>query len=154
VCTAAPGKVAERCLATVDALQKRGYLSGVFALDTGVIAGARRYVAGDFAGAAAAWKPLLRAPGDGLGALRDVVATALDRAGEPDLAEKVDAPSLAGAGTFNGADLAFVRAAIRAEKSGDHARARALAQRVVDAWAVADAPVPSVVEMRKILARP
>jgi hypothetical protein len=154
VCLAAPSDLAARCIARVDAAQKRGYLGGVFALGTGVIAGARRYVAHDFAGAAAAWKPLLRAPGDPLAPLRDAVANALDRSGDSELADKVDAPSVAGAGMFNGADLSVVRTALRAEKRGDHARARELAQRAVDAWAVADAPVPSLAAMRKILARP
>jgi hypothetical protein len=154
ICTAAAPAVARRCMARVDALEKRGDLKGIFPLARGLLDGALRYVAGDFRGAAAAWKPMLRAPGDPLAPIRNAVATALDRSGEAELAEALDDASVgAGVGMYNGVDLSFVRAARRADARGDHARARQLAQKVVDAWSVADATVPAVAEMRA-LSRP
>jgi hypothetical protein len=46
-----------------------------------------------------------------------------------------------------------VRAAKRAAKRGDRARAKELAQKVVDAWSVADEIVPAVEEMKALLAK-
>jgi hypothetical protein len=153
-CTVAPTPVAKRCLARLSSLYARGVFGVVYGMVDVALAGAVRYAAGDLAGAAAAWRPLVRAQGDVLLVLRHPVATALDRAGLADLADKVDAPMLAHAGPLDGADLAYVRAARRAAKRGDKARAKELAQKVVDAWSVADVAVPAVDEMKRLLARP
>jgi hypothetical protein len=153
-CAVAPAAVAKRCIARLSSLFVRGELGVVFDKVDLALAGARKYVAGDYVGAAATWKPLLRSPDDVLGFLRHPVAIAFDRAGEPDLADMVDAPMLSHPGPFNGADLAYARAARRALKRGQTERARELARKVVDAWSVADERVPVVDEMKAILARP
>jgi hypothetical protein len=63
----------------------------------------------------------------------------------------IDGPAALEDGELNGISLAWVRAARCAEARGDHAHARELAKRVVDAWSMADAPVPAVQEMRALL---
>jgi hypothetical protein len=151
-CTLAPPKIATRCLARLSSLYTRGEFGVVFGMVDVALAGAVKYAAGDFSGAATTWRPLLRAPGEVMDTMRDPIAMAFDRAGEPDLGDLADAPMLGHLGPFNGADLAYVRAARRAAKRGDAARARELAQKVVDAWAVADTPVPVVEEMRALAA--
>jgi hypothetical protein len=153
-CLEAPAATASRCVTRLSALQKRGEFGVVSGVIDVALAGAVRYVAGDLTGAAAAWRPLLRAPGITLEALRHPVATAFDAAALPDLGDIVDGPMLTHPGPYNGADLAYVRAARRAAKRGDGARARELAQKVVDAWSVADEPVPAVAEMKALAAKP
>jgi hypothetical protein len=147
-CAIAPRDVARRCFARLRVLVP-GPVAGV----EGLREGAERYAEGDWAGAAKAWKPILRKPGWQLDGMRDLLATVLDRTGEGDLAEKLDAPIVSTMGRYNGVELAHVRAALRAEKRGDTERARALAQKVVDAWSVADEEVPAVAEMRKLVKR-
>jgi hypothetical protein len=147
-CILAPKEVARRCFARV-----RAVTPGPVAWVDGLLEGAERYAEGDWPGAARAWRTMLAHPGWQLDQMRDFVATAFERAGEDDLMEKTDAPSLAGPGRWNGAELAHVRAARLAERRGDKDRARAMARRVVDAWSVADAEVPAVAEMRRLLAR-
>jgi hypothetical protein len=51
------------------------------------------------------------------------------------------------------AELAWVREAKRNEKRGNTAKARHLAQAVVDKWRFADDDIPSVREMKAMLAR-
>ncbi|WP_437593506.1 hypothetical protein [Sorangium sp. So ce1000] len=51
---------------------------------------------------------------------------------------------------LGGASLAMVRAARRAARRGEVDEARALARRVIEAWAIADEPVPAIDEMRRI----
>jgi hypothetical protein len=116
--------------------------------------GAERYARGDYPGAAKAWRPLLKTKESyDVELLRTLLAVAFERAGDGDLAEKADAAALARRGLYNGANLAYVRGALRAEKRKDKETARRLAQAVVDAWSVADDDVPAVEEMRKLLAR-
>jgi hypothetical protein len=119
----------------------------------GLLEGAERYSQGDYAGAALAWRPMLARPGWQLDYFRDPLAIALEKTGQDDLVEKADAPTLTHPGRFNGVELAWVRAARRAERRGDKATARKLAQQVIDAWSVADVEVPAVAEMRKLVAR-
>ena len=57
---------------------------------------------------------------------------------------------MARGGELNGATLAHARVARRAAGRGDRERARGLAKEVVEAWSVADAPVPVVEEMRRL----
>jgi hypothetical protein len=152
LCMAAPQPVGRRCITRLRGLFVAGHwgvgTSGVGDLMDGTAA----YVNGDFAGAARAWRPLLRASSWNVDILRNFLSDAFDRAGEPDLAERVDARVLAAPGALNGADLAYVRAARRAAKRGDKATARRFAQTVVEAWSVADVSVPALVEMRALLA--
>ena len=75
-----------------------------------------------------------------------------ERSGDEDNAARIDARYLHD-GAFNGAEPAHVREALRAEKRGDVATARAMAKKVIDAWSVADMDVPAVAEMRKLVAR-
>jgi hypothetical protein len=90
--------------------------------------------------------------GDGMRILRFVPTEIFDSAGEPELAEQID-NELADRAFFHGISAALPRMAKRAFARGDKARARELAQKVIDAWSVADVPVPAVDEMRKLLLR-
>jgi hypothetical protein len=113
-----------------------------------LLAGAERYVNGDHAGAAKAWRPLLKDGGRATDALRHAMALSFDHESQFELATKLDAEAVGG--RFNGADLADVRAARRALRSGDRDSARKHAARVIAAWSVADDTVPSVNQMRKL----
>jgi len=147
-CVVAPRATAQRCLARLRALT-----DGVIGNIPGLLDGADRYVAGDFAGATLAWQSMLARPSWQLANMRDVMATSFERAGKDDLVERIDAVVLHGPGRYNGAELAFVRAARRAERRGQVTEATVWAQRVIDAWSVADTDVPAVAEMRKLVAR-
>ena len=147
-CVVAPHDVATRCLARLRALS-----DGVVADMPNLLDGAEKYVAGDFEGAALAWQPMLARESWQLMSIRDVVADAFERAGKDDLVERVDARALAGPGRFNGGELAYARAARRAERAKDYNAARMWAQKLIDAWNVADVKVPVVAEMRKLVAR-
>ena len=84
-------------------------------------------------------------------ALPDYVSVGLEKAGEPELASENDKRLLAHRSAFNGATMAHVREAHRAAKRRDFDQARLLAKAVIGAWSVADAKVPAVDEMRKLL---
>jgi hypothetical protein len=75
-----------------------------------------------------------------------------ERTGDVELVNRLESAALAGRGEFNGASPADVRATRRAAKRGDKQRARALAEKVIEAWSVADETVPAVEEMRRLLA--
>jgi tRNA A-37 threonylcarbamoyl transferase component Bud32 len=147
-CATAPRDVARKCFARLRVLEP-----GPIAGTEGLREGAERYAEGDWAGAARAWKPILREKGWQRDGIRDLLADVLDRTGETELADRLDAPIVTTIGKYNGVELAHVRAARRAEKRGDKERARKLAQQVIDAWSVADEVVPAVAEMRKLVAR-
>ncbi len=143
--------MATRCVARLREL--RGQLrAGNTAGTDDLLAGVERYVRNDFAGAARAWRPRLRGSGNLASAMSDAMATAFERTGEFDLAERVDEAAMLRAGEFNGATLAHVRAARRARARGDVVKARTLAQQVIDAWSMADETIPVVGEMRLLLA--
>jgi hypothetical protein len=148
VCAHAPPAVARRCFKKLHEI-----FPGDLASSEGLVEGAERFAQHDYAGAARAWRPLARKPGIEAIWYGDLFATAFERAGDTDLAEKLDALTVAKPGRYNGAELAYVRSARRAEKRGDKETARKLARAVVDAWGVADTDVPVVLEMRKLLAR-
>jgi eukaryotic-like serine/threonine-protein kinase len=154
VCTFGPSVMGARCLGRLRAVFAEGRFANPAAGLDSALQGAERYTRGDYRGAADAWRPLMRiGTGFYVAALRHAMADAFDRGGAPELAEKLDAATLSHPGSFNGADLAFVRQARRAQKRGDHAQAQALAKKVVDAWQVADTTVPVVAEMKAILAK-
>lgn len=145
LCMSASPDRAGLCLSVLRELRearrvRAGLMEGVDAF----LSGAERYVRGDARGAADAWRPLVRS---GAIPLRSEV---FDAIGEPDLASAIDERD-ARQPRFAGASLAHVRAARRAQAAGDTARARQLAERVVRAWSTADAPVPAVEEMRRLL---
>ena len=114
--------------------------------------GALCYARGDWEGAASAFRPYAGSPNLWSMRFALVMSPAFERAGQPELAERVDRWMLANPGGFNGANLAHVRAARRAAARGDREEARRLARQVVDAWAASDPPVQVVAEMRTLLA--
>jgi len=113
--------------------------------------GAMRYVAGDCTGAVDRWRPLLTRSASHL---RDAPVEAFDRAGEPELASRLDAVSIKQRrNAIRGVNLAWVREARRAAKRGDVATARKLANQVVGAWEVLDTRLSVVDEMRTLAGR-
>jgi hypothetical protein len=82
------------------------------------------------------------------------MAIAFDRGGSPELGDEVDAATVGTLDMPRAAHIAWVRAARRAQKRGDMARAKKIAQTVVDKWRFADEDIPSVREMRALLVKP
>jgi eukaryotic-like serine/threonine-protein kinase len=152
-CVLAPRAVGRRCIDRLEQLRRDAKLPGIFSSMDPILAGAARFVADDYAGAAKSWRTLLRAAGWVQGPLRDPLAIAFDGAGEVELAEEVDAPLVALVDLPRTADPAWVRAAKRAHKRGDVAQARKLARAVVDKWRFADEKVPAAQEMKDLLAK-
>ncbi len=150
LCMRAAGGAAKRCLDRIEALGRQGrnwwYEGG-----TALLAGARRYAAGDFRGAAAAWRPLVA--GTNLEIVRLLPTEAFERAGEHDLAARLDARKMAFT-VVAGVSDAAPREAERALARGDRTKARDLASAVVQAWEVADVTVPAVERMRALLPVP
>ena len=151
ICARASAAVAPRCFARFRALRDR-LSGGILPQTEAFTAGAERYARGDLRGAAAAWRPLVKAPGVFATVMAEPMATAFERTGEPDLAERLVAAVPDTSAELNGASLGLVRAARRAAAHGQRDQARALAQRVIAAWSIADAPVPAVAELRRLLA--
>jgi len=149
VCANASRDVAKACFARLRELHEHLDMESPSGADEGDMKGLERFGAGDLRGAADAWRPLVSGDVD-----RRVYAVAFDAAGQGDLAERVDARLIAAQdGNYGGASLSHVRSARRAMARGDRARAKQLAQQVVDAWGAADLPVPAVAEMKALLAR-
>jgi serine/threonine protein kinase len=152
-CMLAPRSTGRRCIERIERLRHDGKLPTIFSSSETILNGAARFVADDYVGAAKSWRTLLRAAGWVQGPIRAPLAVAFDRAGEPELAEEVDAPVVALMELPRTADMAWVRAARRAQKRGENARARTLAQAVVDKWRFADEKVPAAQEMRELLTK-
>lgn len=152
-CCMSPRSIGKPCLDRVEQLRTESRIPTVFQGIDIVVRGGVRYAADDYTGAAKVWRTLLRQPGWVQDPLRDSMATAFDRAGEPDLADEVDAPPVALVELPHTADLSWVRSARRAQKRGDTAKARRLAQAVVDKWRFADEDIPAVREMKDLLAK-
>ncbi|WP_437288534.1 protein kinase domain-containing protein [Sorangium sp. So ce406] len=153
VCAHASPAVSRRCFARFRALRQPLSYSALPDADA-FTAGAERYAAGDLAGAARAFRPLLRTPGPFVEVLAGPMAEAFEHAGELELIDRLDAAVADRSAELNGASLALVRAARRAARRGDGDRARGLARQVLDAWSVADEPVPAVAEMRRLAQAP
>jgi len=149
-CALASPATAATCFARIRKLIEAGYFHGSFERTAPFLAGAERYAQRDYKGAAAAWRALANEPPSGRTWL--ILGDAFDRAGDPEIAERIDkqGPYM---GLIGGLSIAHLRMARRAAARGDAARARELAQKIVDAWGVADAPVPAVQEMRALLTR-
>jgi hypothetical protein len=133
----APKATGRRCLARLDALYQAGELTIVLGGVGDILRGARRFVEGHGGEAAAIWAPLLRDRAWLLEQVRLPLVAALDASGTPRdlaLADLLDAPLLAHRGMYGGIDLAHVRAARRALRLGDRARAHDLAGQVLKAW--------------------
>ncbi|WP_437754859.1 protein kinase domain-containing protein [Sorangium sp. So ce1389] len=149
ICARATPAASRRCFARLRALRPRlsgGILPGTDAFTDG----AERYARADHAGAARAWRPLLRDPGPFAAVMADGMTAVFERTGEAELAERLEQAVTAGESHLGGASLATVRAARRAARRGAVDEARALARQVIDAWAIADEPVPSLDEMRRL----
>jgi hypothetical protein len=114
-----------------------------------LLRGARSYATGDVRAAVAIWRPLVAGPN--LDVVRVLPTEAFERAGEPDLAARLDARKMSFA-YMAGVSDAAPREARRARAAGDKVRAKALAGKVVEAWEVADTTVTAVAEMRALLA--
>jgi hypothetical protein len=84
----------------------------------------------------------------------EFLMTVLDDAGLYDLSDELDASIASQRGLFNGEDWFSVLRARRAFARGDRDQGRVLAKRVVEAWKLADAPIPVVAEMERELSKP
>ncbi|HEY2515809.1 MAG TPA: hypothetical protein VGI39_33295, partial [Polyangiaceae bacterium] len=147
LCMRAKGNLASRCLERVERLGHGG-LNWWYEGGTALLAGAKRYAAGDVRGAAASWRPLVASPN--LAIARILPTEVFERASEPGLAARLDARKMEFA-FIAGVSDAAPREAKRAFASGDSARARRLASLVVQSWEVADLQVPAVAQMRALL---
>lgn len=141
----APEPIALDGLKRIRELLESGILFGKGMGDDAYLEGAERFVRGDADGAVRSWRPLAAVPAFQF-SLRP---EAFDRAGEPELASRIDQFRVDRAWRMG---MAHVREARRAADRGDTDRARTLARRVIDRWATADAEVPHVKEMRALLA--
>jgi predicted Ser/Thr protein kinase/tetratricopeptide (TPR) repeat protein len=144
-CALASPEVAERCATRLDGVGDEHVRE--------LLRGAVAFNRGDFEAAALAFRRFASSPSLWSMRFAVVMAPAFDAANEPELAERVDAWMLDEPGSFNGANLAYVRAARRAEARGDDESARRWARAVVDAWAASDPPVAAVGEMQSLLGR-
>jgi hypothetical protein len=149
-CVMTPKPLGPICVGRLAELYRSGHFGAAILGGADVLTGAERYVAGDLAGAAKAWRSALTRTTLAYSMLRTPIADLFDRLGEPELAGRVDAPALE-----EGAlpSLALARAAMRAEKRGDCAAARGFAGRIVGKWEAADEKPPVVDRMRKLMAR-
>jgi len=149
VCANASRDVAKVCFARLRELSATMQQEPAGAADKADMLGLERFGAGDLRGAADAWRSMVAGDVD-----RRLYPVAFDAAGDADLAERVDERLIAAKdGNYGGASLSHVRSARRAMARGDRARAKQLAQQVVDAWGAADVPVPAVAEMKALLSR-
>ena len=153
VCCLAPRPVGKRCVARLQQLRSEAKLPTIFNGADVLVAGAERYVADDYRGAAKAWRTLLRTPGWIQDPLRDPMAIAFDRGGMSELGTEIDVSTVALVDLPRTAELSWVREARRALARGDEATARKLAQAVVEKWRFADEDVPAMQEMKALLAK-
>jgi eukaryotic-like serine/threonine-protein kinase len=152
LCAAASKDVSARCFARLQSLFDAGWFR-IAPVDTRTLMeGARYYASGDHAAAARVLRPRVGTRGAQEEALTPLMAEVFDKAGDLELAARLDEPALVRAGEYNGVDLAYVRMARRLAKR-DPDRARALAGKVVEAWSTADDKPPSLEEMRRLLER-
>ncbi len=153
-CASAPAATGKRCIHRVRQLFARGDLGGLVSAAGPMLEGAERWVAGDVEGAAKIWRPLVReATTLEVESLRHIIVEAFDRSGMMDLGARLDADMLSLADMPGAMDPAFPRGAIRAEKRGDFAVARKLANAALAKWQTADDDVPQAAEMKALLKR-
>ncbi|WP_437662543.1 serine/threonine-protein kinase [Sorangium sp. So ce1182] len=153
ICAHASPAVSRRCFARFRELRGRLSYSALPDADA-FTEGAERYAKGDLAGAARAFRPLLRTPGPFVEVLAEPMVETFERTGETELVARLEAAIADRSSELNGASLALVRSARRAAWRGEDDRARDLARRVLDAWSVADETVPAVAEMRRLVEAP
>lgn len=136
-----------RALDVIDRLHEERTSVGAFPEAETLRTGVRAYLEGDHEAALAAWRPMLAGERSGWingGLLEAVGAPELARSQDAEILERTD---------VGGVSFGLAREAYRAERDGDAARARELANRVVAAWQIADAEVPEVARLRALLAR-
>jgi hypothetical protein len=137
----------------LSALDSSGAVGEPAATTRAFVTGAVRFSTGDLPGATAEWRRLVDDAPDLVALLPDAMSEAFDRTGGADLAERVDAMQARASAELNGVTLGHVHMARRAHDRGDRARAIDLAARAVRAWSGADAAVPAVDEMQRMLDR-
>ncbi|WP_437560867.1 serine/threonine-protein kinase [Sorangium sp. So ce542] len=152
ICVRASRAVSPRCFERLRAL-RAAFPAGDLRSTETFIAGAERHARGDHVGAALAWRPLLKNPEPFAEVLGDAMVATYERVGEPDVASRLERAIRDDSQALNGASMRTVREAERAAKRGDKQSARELAQQVIGAWSVADAPVPAVRSMRRLSTR-
>jgi len=146
-CTQASPAVAKACFARLRALVAQGYFTEGRPGDLDArFTIAERFALDDFKGVAEAHRPYLETLTNGF------AARAYDAIGDHDAARRVDERSMKWGALYRGANRAHVREAKRALLRKDYDTARKLAQAVIDAWGVADVPVPNVAEMKTLIA--
>lgn len=147
LCMVASPEVARPCLESLAALREgRAARAGRVAGAEDLLAGALRHANGDDAGAVEAWRPLVRTRASWL------PPEPFEREGEDALLARLVRAQMRRP-TFGGASGVHAEEAERAARAGDSERARELAQRVIDAWSVADVEVPAVARMRALIER-
>ena len=150
VCVSAPPDVARPCVARVGALFESGYFGGATASSRDALVGARQFIDGDFAGAGRTWRPVSSDLfGEGL---RTPISVALEYAGDRGVLDRADDFAISLGQVSPDIELAYVRRALRAQKSGDKATARRLTKAFVDRWDTADEFPPALAQMNAILA--
>ncbi|KYF95441.1 hypothetical protein BE17_30825 [Sorangium cellulosum] len=152
VCARASREVSRGCFGRLRPLRAR-FPEGELPNTEDFITGAERYARGDTMGAALAWRPLLQEPGPFVEVLGDAMVATYERTGAPEEARLLEEAIPDDSQALNGASLKTVREAERAARRGDRERAVELAQRVIRAWSVADAPIPAVESMRRLVAK-
>ncbi len=85
--------------------------------------------------------------------MRIPMSVAFERAGDTELADRLDDLPIDKKITSPETDLCWVRKALRSEKRGDLPLAQKLAREFVDRWQTADEIPPAVTEMKRVLAR-
>ncbi|WP_437833098.1 serine/threonine protein kinase [Sorangium sp. So ce1153] len=152
ICARASRAVSRRCFERFRKLRVM-FPEGELPNTESFITGAERYARGDHGGAALAWRPLLQEPEPFVEVLGDAMVATYEREGAHEVAHLLEEAIPTDSQALNGASLKTVREAERAARRGDEQRALDLAQQVIKAWSVADAPVPAVESMRRLVAR-
>ena len=147
LCMRAPRELAVKCLNRAAALGVEPRLQWGSGGEE-LFRGAERFAVGDMKGAVAVWRPLVAGPNWDI--VRVLPTDAFERAGEADLAGRLDARKMSFR-NIAGISEAAPREARRALSRGDKPRAKELAQKVVEDWEVADTNVPAVAEMHALL---
>jgi hypothetical protein len=139
VCADAPAAYAKKCVKRLREGYANGEAGAVVGAAPALLEGAQKWVEGDAKGAANAWRPLLREAGAFLDdSFRLIMVAAFDLAGMPDLGDLVDGDYIGLSEFPNAMDFSFVRGAMRAEKKGDVAHARKLAEHCLSATRFSD----------------
>jgi serine/threonine protein kinase len=152
ICVRLPNKSGRDCSRRLRSLFAGGHFGAAFPSSSETVDGVEKYVAGDVAGAAKAWRSIARS-GTTADAWGYPFVDAFEKNGDVDIATRMDAKAVEQNIKTPNADLAWVREATRAEKRGDFARAKSLAQAYLDRWETADERSKAWPDMKKLLSR-